>query len=743
MQNLEIVPSYKDIPIRLCKTRKQVRTLIGYVKATGYCSFDFETNAKPIHKKEFIPTIVGISFQPGSRYVIPLAHFESPFKDNMEWLSILKELNTELFSNPKVVKLAQNAKFEYKILRKYGFNVYGELHDTMLIKHLLDENSRNDLKSVVMRLMPQYTNYDAELKTLLTVAKRQSDDPECKGWDRVELMPLSAYCALDADLTLRLFILLERRIMKDVKLYALYRNLAMMNVRVLGESETFGLRIDLPYLEKIYKEEGARIETNLKNIHKHKTVRRFEKQRKKEHTLTLVDKMTNEIKEYRDRDVIDNKVLNAIKHREEKLSRYIAGEFTTKAEQYGEFNLNSVKQLREFLHYSDRGLKLPIVDYTKDKFKKPTKDPSTAEETLDKLAHLDSSGFIEKLLTHRKLTKIYSTYIKGILERVNMDTSYLHGSFLIHGTVTGRLSSRDPNLQNMPRDTTSSLIKQMFKPPKGYVMIEMDYSQAELRYVAELSKDKAMIDIFVRGYNIHLATGLKLAGRMDDYDVANEARKDKANPDYEYWKKLHKRGKVMNFSILYQQSDKMTGETLEVSAEEAGEFKRIWFAQFPGVTRYLDRHVKKTKKLGYCVNAFGRHRRLPDIFLNPHGNKVNMGKYNAACREAINAPIQGGSSDYTQAAGIEIWEHRQMGHEPFKYAIYQCYTVHDSLGWYVRNDKVHEFVKEIARVGESPNIKPYYNFEFKKVKMKVSVEVGLPSWGDLTEYSPNTDYTKI
>src|SRR5690606_10375534 len=171
------------------------------------------------------------------------------------------------------------------------------------------------------------------------------------------------------------------------------------------------------------------------------------------------------------------------------------------------------------------------------KTKQPTSTPSTDEKTLVSLKDKDKTGFIEKLLIHRGFTKIYGTYIKGILSRVNKDTSYLHASFLIHGTYTGRLSSKNTNLQNIPRDTTSSLIKNMFNQPSGYLLVKMDYYQAEMRYIAEVSGDKAMIDIFRKGYNIHLATGLKLVSKMDRYDEANKARKDPNNPKYEFWKK--------------------------------------------------------------------------------------------------------------------------------------------------------------------------------------------------------------
>lgn len=736
-KSANIVESYKNIPIRICNSWGKIRTLVKFVKATKHCSFDFETNGVPPDQDDFYPTVVGISFQPGARYVVPLNHHESPFRGG-EWIRVLGYLNDKLFSNPSIIKYAHNGKFELHILLKYGYDVLGIFFDTMLAKHLLDENTLNDLKTVVIRLFPEYANYDQELNLI----KREYGND----WNNIPLRPLSVYCSLDCDLTLRLHGLLERRLMALPKLYSLYRNLAMMNTRVLAESECFGMNVNTQYLDRITEEQGKLIEDNLTNILSHPKVLKFDRWRKREHIVKLVEGVKADIKKIEtSEDLKDSRVKRKIAHRTDKLSRYLAGELQTKKEVFNEFNLNSVPQLIQFLYTSKKGLGLPIIAYTKDKkTKKDTKNPSTAEETLLKLQEQDTTGFISKLLKHRERSKLHSTYMVGIQNRLNRRTEKVHGRFLIHGTVTGRLSSREPNLQNIPRDTTSALIKRMFIPPPGYLLVEVDYSQAELRYIAEISNDRDMIDIFTSGKNIHLATGLKINGiSLDRYDEANNVRKDPDHKDFKYWTKIHKSGKVMNFSILYQQGDPMTAESLGVSIDEARQFKEEWYEQFPGIKRFLKKHIDKVYNSGFAENAFGRRRRLSDIKLRDKAkfDKKARGKYNKATRDAINAPIQGGSSDYTQAAAITIWENRRLGKLPESNAPYQAYTVHDSIGYYCKPEHIHEFVPAIVSIAQAPGTFPYYGFEFKKVTMKVSAEVG-HNWGEKSEYDPNRDYVE-
>lgn len=314
------------------------------------------------------------------------------------------------------------------------------------------------------------------------------------------------------------------------------------------------------------------------------------------------------------------------------------------------------------------------------------------------------------------------------------DHSYVANGIVHHN------SSREPNLQNIPRGTTSKDIKRMFIPPKGYVFLELDYSQAELRVVAEISGDKAMIKIFRDGYNIHLATGLKMNGLLtpETYAEASKARKDPNHPDAIKWTKIHKQGKVTNFSILYGQSDAQTAEALGCTKEEAGQFKRDWFAAYPGVTKWIKKQKAFAEKNGYVYSLWGRKRRLPDAMRGKE--RGARGFYEKALRDAINAPIQGASNDFTLFSSILIREQIILGKLPW--TLHQCYTVHDSLGFWIQPKDIHEIAPKLVSICRNPETKIWFGFESKKVEMKVSCEIGI-TWGDLVEYNPSTDYQQL
>ena len=216
------------------------------------------------------------------------------------------------------------------------------------------------------------------------------------------------------------------------------------------------------------------------------------------------------------------------------------------------------------------------------------------EDTLQKLEKKvkkkRDKEFLSMILKNRELRKLHSTYIVGIRDILTPENR-IHTSFLIHGTVTGRLSSTKPNVQNVPRVLTNPDVKRMFIPPPGKLIVELDYGQAELRVLAEITKDPVMIDIFKQGYNIHVATACKMFN--GDYDKVKAIIKDPHHPDNEIWERRKKIGKSMNFSIIYLQGDRATAEGLGCSIEDAKKFKKEWFASFPKVKPWLEKQFKK------------------------------------------------------------------------------------------------------------------------------------------------------
>lgn len=720
---------------------KHLKELIEYCKKTGYASFDFETNALPINDPLFLPTVVGVSFQIGSSYTLPLAHFESPFRKNSKWLRMLKKLGKEVFENPEIVKISWNAKFEYKILKLYDIDIKGVYLDGMLAKYLLDEERPMGLKPNVDKYIPEYAGY--------------SEDYEGAHlpWAEKPLKGLSKYCGLDCDLTFRLTIYFEAQLIK-LGLYPLFRNMLMMGVRVLGDSEFTGIPIDVPYLDDLvikYENNIVALEDKLKN---NKKVKKFEDWMIGQRVNKLIDKCNEEINDLLDeiealekkyKKNKDNKVFNTISRkkklieaREDKVDRYIMRQMSTKKELdcLEPVNFKSPNQLVDLFFNSPKGFKFDVVKYTTDKAtKKETERPSTDESVLEELSKEDKTGFCNTLLEYRGITKLYSTYVKGIREKVV--EGRIHGRFKLEGTVTGRLSSTDPNLQNIPREATAADIKPMFVPPPGYVLLQADYSQAELRVMAAMAGEETMVKWFKEGKDIHITTALKMYKQEDRYDEVVEILKkeDDNDPRFLEWTKKRKYAKTINFGIIYGQGPPKLAEALGWTVEEAKKFLKDYFKLFPKIKKFIEKQHRKAHEYGYVENVFGRKRRLTKI--------DSLQKYEVAEaeRQSVNAPIQGAASDYTLFSSIIIWEQSKAGLIPID--LPQCYTVHDSLGYFVKPELLGEIVPKIEAICANPQTMDWFGFQIDEVVMKVDFEVSHISWGHLRTYHPETDYKQL
>lgn len=712
---------------KLVRDLKDIPKIIEYCKETKYCSFDIETNGEPYHSPSSFITMMSISFQSGFSYCIPLGHSESPFKK--KWKKVLKSL-VPIFEDYTITKIAQNAKFEHEWFMKYNIPINGRIFDTMLAYHLLDEEALKSLENQVKEFIPEFSEY----KDVTEILARKH------GWAGIPINILAERNALDADLTLRLMLFYESRLIK-ANLYNLFRNMSMMQHRVLAESEFKGLSVDRPYLDGLIIHQHQKIEENKTNLLNHPKVKRFERRRRKSRIKELIIQIEEEIEDLTDNQGKDPNA-RVIKNREEKLSRYIMGDLRTKKElqtQEG-LNFNSPTQLIELL-FGDDGFRFKIIKYTVDKkTKKETNRPSTDEEVLLALKYKDKSGFLDGLLSHREMEKLYSTYMVGTRKLLSHDEK-LHANFKISGTVTGRLSCGEPNLQNIPRSLTSSLIKTMFLPPKGMLLYEADYGQAELRIVAELAKETTMIEIFEKDFNIHVASACKAQGMLDQYSKVKAILKDENHPDHEFWERKKKIAKTINFGILYGQTAKKLSKTLtdatgeKISVEEADEFLKDWLKDYPKVGKWIKHQHNYAFKQGFVKNPFGRKRRLPNIHLKQEA----FGLYLEAQRQSVNAVIQGCSSDFTQFSCVLIREKIRNGELPSY--LQQLYTVHDSIGFGVKPEDIHGVHKVIQSTMEYPETQKWFGFKMNKVKMKASASVGI-NWGSLKDYNPDEDYTK-
>lgn len=723
------------------KTMADVKKVVKYCKMTGYCAHDYETSGHLSSDHRGYPTCISIAFQPGYAYVIPLAHKDSPLRKGNKWKRILKYIGRELIQNDRIVKVAHNFKFEHGWWLKYGIRPRGVILDTMLMKYLLNEKRPHDLKSLAYSFFPQYANYSIKGEDT-----ERTPEEVVQFWSNVPLETLAPYNALDSDLCLRLAIYLEQRI-RECGFYQLYRNLLEMASYNLAEVESRGYLVDRPYLDGLCESYKTKIEEAEAKMYAVPSLIKYNKKRVKAAKKALLDGLleqieikTNELDSTTDKKKLGS-LQRSITNLQKKYDNYSAGVGLTKKdkESLQPLNLKSVKQLIDFLYYNKYGLRLPIIKYTEDKkTKKPTKNPATSEDVLLELKDKDETGFIETLLKYREITKLYSTYIVGIRDILNPD-NILHGSFLIHGTVTGRLSSRNPNLQNMPRDTTAKDIKYMFVCPKGKVMMQLDYSQAELRVVAGWSQDKQMLEWFRVGHDIHLATACKKY--KISYEDAYKIYSNEDDPDFKIWKVRRKQAKTIGFGVLYQQGPNHLKESLstpdhKATKEEAIEFLDEWFDTFPRIRKFVKKQQRFAEEHGYVVSPFGRKRRLPEA-----RNKREQGKYAKALRDAVNAPIQGTASDFALFSSILIREQIMQGKLPA--SIEQIGTIHDSLMFYLDpKDMNDEVVDHLFNICKDPDTQKYFGFKLKGITMAVDFELGL-RWSKLKGYKRGTDYAEV
>lgn len=610
---------------KIIRSFKELKQLVEACLNTGYASVDFETNAEGIYKDTFKPTILSVSFQVGSGCSIPLQHFDESVKE-IPWLKWLQYFGRRVVENPNIVKVAQNFKFDNQIFVKYGIYVRGTVIDTMLAKYLLNEEKPHGLKPMVAKYLPEFADYE------------KYDKFETIPWDKKPLEPLARYGCMDTDFTLRLALFLEKKLI-DKGFYNLYRNLIMPASKVLQDAETNGLPIDLSFNDFLQDKYSKLIQETNDKSRSVRQIKRYQKYSLEQRKQVYIDKLTQEIEELSG----DPKKAKSIKNREDKISRILAGEYKTNDEKklIEPVNFNSTKQMVDLLYLSPKGFKFPIVEYTKDKRNKPTDNPSTSEDTLEKLIPNDKTGFIKNLLDLRGLDKMNSTYILGLRELVQSDNR-VHPTFLIHGTISGRLSSRNPNGQNIPKVMVNPDIKRQFITPPGKLFLTYDYSQAELRILAHLAKEDTMLEWFRTGKDIHLASACKKY--HEDYDKILPIYEDEQHELYPLWKKRRKQAKTINFGIVYEQSAKKLAESLstpdeKVSEEEGQVFLDEYFKTFPKIKRFMDRQHKFMEKHGYCESLFGRRRRCPKVYSD------NYSEYLEALRQCVDEETEALTTD--------------------------------------------------------------------------------------------------
>ncbi len=527
-------------------TENDLQKLAELLSTKKHISFDTETTGTDANAAE----LVGLSFcfQKGEAWYIPCNH-------QLSTSTILTALKP-LFSNPEIVWIGQNIKYDLLILKWQGIEVAGKLFDTMLAHYVIEPEGRRGMDL----LSAQYLQYEP-ISIEELIGKKGKNQGSMKD---VELEKIKEYAAEDADVTLQLK---ERflPLLTSNEVERVFYEIENPLVPVLTDMEFEGMRIDTSFLQQY----SAELDTEIRNT--------------------------------------EQKVFDC------------CGKT---------FNLASPKQLGEVL-----------FDHLKlDPKAKKTKSGqyATGEDVLLKLAN--QNDVVTDILNFRELSKLKSTYVDALPQMINEKTGRIHTCFSQAVAVTGRLSSTNPNLQNIPIRTArgKEIRKAFIARDENHVLVSADYSQIELRIVAAISGDANMCDAFRNNIDIHTATAAKV------YNVDVDA----------VTKEMRYKAKSVNFGIIYGQGAFGLAENLNISRTEAKEIIDNYKKQFTGIPKYMDAQINQAKEKGYVETLMGRKRWLKDI------HSANFTVRGFAERNAINSPIQGTAADMIKLAMIAI--HREL-----------------------------------------------------------------------------------
>ncbi|MEZ8611442.1 DNA polymerase I [Vibrio sp. 10N.222.51.C8] len=562
------------------------------LKAAEVFAFDTETDSLDY----MVANLVGLSFatEEGVAAYVPVAHdyLDAPQQLDRDW--VLEQLKPILEDDAQA-KVGQNLKFDMSVLARYGIEMKGIKHDTMLASYVFNSvGGKHDMDSLALRFL-QHSCISFE--QIAGKGKKQLT------FNQIELGEASPYAAEDADVTLRLHNRLMENIEQDEKLKAIYEEIEVPLIPVMSRIERTGVFIDDMLLGAQSQEIAVRL------------------------------------------DELEQKAYEI-------------------AEQ--EFNMNSPKQLQAIL-FEKMGL--PVIKKT------PSGAPSTNEEVLQELA-LDYP-LPKLIIEYRGLAKLKSTYTDKLPKMINAETGRVHTSYHQAVTATGRLSSTDPNLQNIPiRNEEGRRIRQAFVAQHGWKILAVDYSQIELRIMAHLSGDKALLEAFQQGKDIHAATAAEIIG-VDIEQVTTEQRR---------------RAKAVNFGLIYGMSAFGLAKQLGIPRGEAQHYMDTYFERYPGVMQYMEDTRSAASEQGFVETIYGRRLHLPEI------QSRNGMRRKAAERAAINAPMQGTAADIIKKAMLLVDEWIQAEGDGRVKLLMQ---VHDELVFEVEESALAEIESKVQQLMES------------------------------------------
>ena len=545
-------------------------------------AFDTETTGLNALEAE----LVGMSFayEKGKGFYIPFP------EDQVEAQKIIEEIRP-FFEDESIEKIAQNLKYDAKVLDKYGIKIKGKKFDTMIAHYLLQPDMRHNMDV----LAETYLNYHP-LSIEKLIGKKGKNQ---KSMRSVPLKEITEYAVEDADVTFQLKQIFEEKL-KENNLTKLFEEIESPLIDVLSKMELEGINLDIEFLKSLEKE--------------------------------LNEDIVN----------LQNKIFKEAKT---------------------EFNLASPKQLGVVLFEH-----LKLVEKPK---KTKTGQYKTGEEILSKLAK--EHEIVKNILEWRGLVKLKNTYIEALPKLVNPKTKRIHTTYMQTVAATGRLSSVNPNLQNIPIRTERGrqVRKAFIARDENYTLVAADYSQIELRLIAEMSGDETMKQSFINGEDIHKATAAKI------FNIPLE----------EVTREQRSQAKTVNFGIIYGVSAFGLSQQTNLSRKEAKELIDAYFETYPTLKEYISKQVNLAREQGYVETLLGRRRYLKNI--NSNNSIVRA----ADERNAVNAPIQGTAADIIKLAMIKIQRILEEGNYQSKMLL----QVHDELVFdihFSEKEKLEKIIKQ-------------------------------------------------
>jgi uracil-DNA glycosylase family 4 len=651
-----------------------------------YTTMSKTMEAKYPESKRVKICAIGFSDRPGYGCAIPLYHRQNPMPGNQ--IGTIVKCLRFLLERDDIEWVTQNGKFEIKWLRKQ-LDIYLDnmVWDTMLMHYLAvtEEKGTHGLDDFAW-LYTDMGGYDAELNKAKPKGELDEGNYDLIDWDI-----LKVYLADDCDVTMRAFEVFHPLVVQDPELKWIWENLMIPASYTLADIEENGIKVNLEWLEmleKAYPEEIARIEERLRQYPEVIEMEREWQAKWEERCAIAKIKKADRTPEQQEKF--------------EKYAKYNPAKGGTK------FNFSSIPQLSELL-FERMGLKTVVLT--------EKGNPSTNDDSLKYMR--SQHPICETLLELRKVKHLYNNFVAGIREHLDPD-GFVHPNFNLHGTVTGRLSSDEPNAQQFPRKSNDVFsfqywheIKSLFvsRFGKDGVILQFDYSQLELRILAVFTRDPELIKLYRSGADLHKAVASSAFGV----------------PIEEVTKDQRTAAKKVQFGIVYQESAKglsedLRAEGIDMSVEECEEFIRNYFKQFPNVEKWI-RDIKRfAKRNKYVKTLVGRRRHLPTI------DSVDKAIAAEAERQAVNAPIQSTGSDCTLMSLILINKWLKETGKRSKI----CVTVHDSIVLDCHKDEVIEVAEKVKDIMENlAKYNEYYSF-LGDVPIVSEMEVGY-SYGETFE----------